>query len=72
MLVENIEDVGRLADTAGPELMRSPLAFVTQTTLSVDDTQGIVDALKLRKNSRPSSGPTRKISATPPPTGRRP
>ena len=48
ILVENIEDVHRLADARGPELMQQSLAFVTQTTLSVDDTQGIVDTLKLR------------------------
>ncbi|MDX7951029.1 4-hydroxy-3-methylbut-2-enyl diphosphate reductase [Lichenihabitans sp. Uapishka_5] len=48
ILVENIEDVHRLADARGTELSQSSLAFVTQTTLSVDDTQGIVDTLKLR------------------------
>jgi 4-hydroxy-3-methylbut-2-enyl diphosphate reductase len=48
ILVENLEDVHRLADEGGEALQRQPLAFVTQTTLSVDDTQGIVDALKLR------------------------
>ena len=48
ILVETIADVDRLADQAGPELTRQPLAFVTQTTLSVDDTQGIVEALKRR------------------------
>ncbi len=43
VLVENIADVGRLA-------VRDPaaLAFVTQTTLSVDDTAAIVDALRQR------------------------
>jgi len=42
-LVESIEDVERLAleDTV-------PLAYVTQTTLSVDDAAEIVDALKRR------------------------
>ncbi len=48
MLVETIGDVDRLADARGGELQRAPLAFVTQTTLSVDDTQGIVEALKRR------------------------
>jgi 4-hydroxy-3-methylbut-2-en-1-yl diphosphate reductase len=48
ILVENLEDVHRLADQRGVELGAQPLAFVTQTTLSVDDTQGIVDALKER------------------------
>jgi 4-hydroxy-3-methylbut-2-enyl diphosphate reductase len=42
-LVENEEDVGRLS-VANPE----QLSFVTQTTLSVDDTSRIVAALKLR------------------------
>lgn len=43
LLVETPEDVARLE-------VRDParLAFVTQTTLSVDDTQRIVDALKTR------------------------
>ncbi|MFO1502194.1 MAG: 4-hydroxy-3-methylbut-2-enyl diphosphate reductase [Steroidobacteraceae bacterium] len=42
-LVENVADVERL-------VVRRPesLAFVTQTTLSVDDTQAIVDALRRR------------------------
>jgi 4-hydroxy-3-methylbut-2-enyl diphosphate reductase len=42
-LVENIADVERL-QARRPET----LAFVTQTTLSVDDTQAIVDALRRR------------------------
>jgi 4-hydroxy-3-methylbut-2-en-1-yl diphosphate reductase len=42
-LVENIADVGKLQPRR-PET----LAFVTQTTLSVDDTQAIVDALRRR------------------------
>lgn len=42
-LVETPDDVGRL-DVRHPER----LAFVTQTTLSVDDTARVVDALKLR------------------------
>jgi len=42
-LIETVEDVGRLAP-------RNPdkLAWITQTTLSVDDTAGIVAALKAR------------------------
>jgi 4-hydroxy-3-methylbut-2-enyl diphosphate reductase len=42
-LIETVEDVGRVA-------VRNPenLAFLTQTTLSVDDTAAIVDALKAR------------------------
>jgi len=43
MLVETPEDVQRL-EVPDP----SRLAFVTQTTLSVDDTQRVVDALKNR------------------------
>src|SRR5262245_2166074 len=43
LLVETPEDVAHL-DIADP----SRLAFVTQTTLSVDDTQRVVDALKTR------------------------
>jgi 4-hydroxy-3-methylbut-2-enyl diphosphate reductase len=42
-LVETVEDVARLAP-ANPEA----LAFVTQTTLSVDDTRAIVEALQAR------------------------
>lgn len=42
-LVETVEDVGRIA-VADPH----NLAFLTQTTLSVDDTAEIVDALKAR------------------------
>jgi 4-hydroxy-3-methylbut-2-enyl diphosphate reductase len=43
LLVETVDDVARLAP-------RDParLAFITQTTLSVDDTAGIVAALKAR------------------------
>lgn len=42
-LVETLEDVATLAFDAD-----KPLAFLTQTTLSVDDTAGIVEALKER------------------------
>lgn len=42
-LVETVEDIARL-QPADPD----NLAFVTQTTLSVDDTQDMVDALKGR------------------------
>jgi 4-hydroxy-3-methylbut-2-enyl diphosphate reductase len=42
-LVESVDDAMRL-EVRRPET----LAFVTQTTLSVDDTQAIVDALRLR------------------------
>jgi len=42
-LVDSVDDVARL-------VVRDPeqLAYVTQTTLSVDDAQGIIDALKAR------------------------
>jgi 4-hydroxy-3-methylbut-2-enyl diphosphate reductase len=46
------------------------LAYVSQTTLSVDDTADIIDALGA--SSRPSSNRRRAISATPPPTARKP
>jgi 4-hydroxy-3-methylbut-2-enyl diphosphate reductase len=42
-LVETVEDVERLVFPEG-----TPLAFVTQTTLSVDDTALVVEALKRR------------------------
>jgi 4-hydroxy-3-methylbut-2-enyl diphosphate reductase len=41
-LIETVEDVVRLPAPAGP------LAYVTQTTLSVDDTAAVVAALKAR------------------------
>jgi 4-hydroxy-3-methylbut-2-enyl diphosphate reductase len=42
-VVESVEEVGELAIPAG-----MPLAYLTQTTLSVDDTARIVEALKAR------------------------
>ena len=65
LLVETVEDVATV-------LVRDParLAFVTQTTLSVDDTADIVAALKARFPA--IVGPTRKTSVTPPPTGKTP
>ncbi len=42
-LVETVEDVARLAVPAG-----EALAFATQTTLSVDDTSAVVEALQRR------------------------
>ena len=48
----------------------SNLAYVTQTTLSVEDTAAIVERAQARA-SRRSSARTRKTSATPPPTARR-
>ncbi len=44
-LVENVADVGRLEVGAGGT---APLAYVTQTTLSVDDARVIVQALMAR------------------------
>ena len=44
-LVENVEDVGQL-DVRGDAA--APLAYVTQTTLSVDDATVMIDALKSR------------------------
>src|SRR5664279_1048989 len=44
-LVENVEDVAQLIGAAGAT---APLAYVTQTTLSVDDAQAIVAALRIR------------------------
>ncbi|HEX2727457.1 MAG TPA: 4-hydroxy-3-methylbut-2-enyl diphosphate reductase, partial [Beijerinckiaceae bacterium] len=42
-LVESVDDVARLAPPPS-----APLAYVTQTTLSVDDTRAIIDALTQR------------------------
>lgn len=42
-LIETVEDVARLDPPAGV-----PLAYTTQTTLSVDDTRAIVEALSAR------------------------
>ena len=55
-LVEDEADVARLA-TSGRVRDPSRLAFVTQTTLSVDDTARVVDALK---SAFPSIRPPRK------------
>ena len=43
VLVENVDDVARLDLDRG-----TPLSYVTQTTLSVDETKGIIDALRAR------------------------
>ena len=65
LLVETVADVARLAP-------RDParLAYITQTTLSVDDTAAVIAALAgaLSRHRRPGA---RKTSAMPPPTGRR-
>ncbi|WP_248312305.1 4-hydroxy-3-methylbut-2-enyl diphosphate reductase [Bosea sp. BK604] len=42
-LIETLDDVATLVPPSG-----LPLAYVTQTTLSVDDTRGIVEALQAR------------------------
>ncbi|BBL69886.1 4-hydroxy-3-methylbut-2-enyl diphosphate reductase [Methylogaea oryzae] len=42
-LVESVDDIAKL-EVKNPD----NLAYVTQTTLSIDDTQGIVDALRAR------------------------
>ncbi len=62
-LVETPEDV-RLLSVRNPD----DLAFVTQTTLSVDDTERVIDAL--RQRFPPSRGRARTTSATPPRTAR--
>ena len=64
-LIETVDEVATFVP-------RDPanLAYVTQTTLSVDDTADMVAALKAQA-SRRSTGRTRKTSATPPPIARR-
>jgi 4-hydroxy-3-methylbut-2-enyl diphosphate reductase len=47
-LVENVDDVARLKVGSGETAASVPLAYVTQTTLSVDDAAAIVAALKVR------------------------
>src|SRR4249919_3272220 len=64
-LVEDIEDVLAL-EVSQPD----NLAYTTQTTLSVDDTRAVIEAL--RPNTRRSRGRRTTISAMPPRTGRTP
>ena len=64
-LVETLETSPRLAPA---DERTSPI--VTQTTLSVDDTREMVEALQGALPAA-SSARTRKTSATPPPTARR-
>ena len=64
VLVESPEDVGALT-FADDE----PIAYVTQTTLSVDDMAEVVNALKERYPQ--IAGRTSRTSATPPPTVRK-
>jgi 4-hydroxy-3-methylbut-2-enyl diphosphate reductase len=42
-LVTNLDEVAALADPGTPDLI-----YLTQTTLSIDETRGLVDALKVR------------------------
>ena len=43
-LISEVEDVAKLNDVKDPDM----LAYITQTTLSVDDTKAVIDALKAR------------------------
>lgn len=43
MLVESPEDVGKIQVASGEKMV-----YLTQTTLSIDDTRAVIDALKLR------------------------
>ena len=65
-LVETADDAERRSRsrTTGDRL-----AYITQTTLSLDDTIGIVEVL--RRRFPEITGRARKTSATPPPTARR-
>jgi len=67
-LVESVADVARLNLKVGVGDTARQLAYVTQTTLSVDDTQIIVAALQKRFPS--IVGPKKMTSATPRKTGR--
>ena len=49
-LVEDEEDVEKL-----PIAIDTPIAYITQTTLSVDDTRGIIAALHRRFQRRRGS-----------------
>ena len=63
-LVETLDDVEKFVPRDD-----NNLAYVTQTTLSVDDTAAIVELLKRRfPQYRPAR--TKRTSATPPPTAR--
>ncbi len=62
-LVESVDDIAKL-EVKNPD----NLAYVTQTTLSIDDTQGIVDACA--PASRKSLARARTTSATPRRTAR--
>ena len=64
-LVEDLDDVATL-QVEQPD----NVSFTTQTTLSVDDTRGIIDALQARY--RGSSGRRTTTSVTPPRTARTP
>ena len=64
LLVQTERDVDAL-DLADD----TPVAYVTQTTLSVDDTRGVIAALKRRFTD--IVGPDTTTSATPPRTASR-
>ena len=63
-VVPDVEAVAAL-EIADPDA----LSYVTQTTLSVDDTRDVIAALSASRRSR---GPTSRTSATRPPIARRP
>jgi 4-hydroxy-3-methylbut-2-enyl diphosphate reductase len=56
LLVQNVDDVAALTLPAD-----TPVAYITQTTLSVDDTKDIIAALQQRFTD--IQGPTSGISA---------
>ncbi|WP_425501014.1 4-hydroxy-3-methylbut-2-enyl diphosphate reductase [Skermanella pratensis] len=63
--------VGSVEEVAGLEVSDpGRVAYITQTTLSIDDTRGIIEALKARYP--PSSAPTPTTSATRPRTASAP
>ena len=64
-LIETVDDVAKL-EIGTPD----KVAYVTQTTLSIDDARAIVAALKAR--FRRSAARKRTTSATPRRTGRTP
>ena len=64
VLIENEADVDAL-EVADPE----KVAYISQTTLSVDETRAIID--RLRERFPAIVGPAPTTSATPPPTARR-
>ncbi len=70
-LTEGIYLVEDVADVANVQVVQATkLAVVTQTTLSVDDAAGILDAVKQRFPT--SASPSSRTSATPRRTGKTP